>query len=353
LEKIYQVKNEEYRLIGNSILIEVGVTPEHAEVVTSILLDSDQKGIHTHGFYRLQTYVEQIKKGNINPKPRIKTIKDGTNVKLMDGDDGLGYVISHYAMKEAIEISIERGIGAVGVRRSSHFGAAAYYAEMAAKKNQIGIVMTNASPGIAPTGSIKPVLGNNPWSISTPTNLDYPITLDIANSVSARGKIRLKALTGEPIPLGWALNKEGKPTINAQEALNGVILPIGDYKGYGITLMIDILSGVLTGSQFGDQVPLIDGNRKRNNGHLFISLNVEAFMELSHFKNRVDELVHMIKSAPKIQEDVDILLPGEREWKTKLSQDVDTVRLPESVCTLLESLTNEYRLQMPEFKLVQ
>lgn len=350
VEKTYQFQNDDYMQMGTSILTQMGVSSEHAEIVTNILLDSDQKGTHTHGFYRLQTYIQQIKKGNINAKPDIKMIKDGDNVKLMDGDDGLGYVVSHHAMNKAINISSERGVGVVGARNSSHFGAAAYYAEMAAQRNQIGIIMTNASPGIAPTGSKKPILGNNPWSISVPSNLGYPITLDIANSVTARGKIRLKALTGEPIPLGWALNKEGEPTTNAKDALEGIVLPIGDYKGYGITLMIDLLTGVLTGSNFGEQVPQIEENRKRKNGHLFISLNVEAFMELNHFKARVDELVQMIKSAPKIQEDIDILLPGEREWKSKLSQDSNMVRLPERIVNLMLELTKEFNLLMPVYK---
>lgn len=352
MEKDYLILNSDYIRNGMSILNKVGVVTEHAEIVMLNLLDSDQKGIHTHGFYRLQTYIDQINKNNINPQPDIKTIKDNSNVKLMDGDDGLGYVVSYCAMQEAITISKERGIGVVGVRRSNHFGAAAYYSEMAAKENQIGIVMTNASPAIAPTGSLKALLGNNPWSISVPTHFNYPITLDIANSVIARGKIRLKALNGESIPLGWALDENGQPTTNAADALKGVILPIGDYKGYGITLLIDILTGVLTGAKFGDQVPKVDEDGKRNNGHLFISLNIESFLEINDFKTRVDTLVNMVKSAPKVHEDMDILLPGEKEWKMKMNQKADWVRVPERVFNFIESLSKQYNLELPKNQLI-
>lgn len=352
MEKTYLINNNDYINLGKQVLIKLGVSSKHAELIMLNLLDSDKKGIYTHGFYRLDTYIQQIKRGNINPRPKIETIKDSSNVKLIDGDDGFGYVVSYYAMEEAINISSNRGIGVVGVRKSNHFGAAAYYAEMASKKDQIGIVMTNASPGIAPTGSLKPVLGNNPWSISVPTNLGYPITLDIANSVTARGKIRLKALNGEPIPLGWALNEKGEPTTSAQEALKGVLLPIGDYKGYGITLMIDILTGVLTGSKFGDQVPLVDEDGKRNNGHLFISLDVKSFIGLSEFKNRIDELTKIVKSAPKINEEVDILLPGEKEWKTKLSQNLNSVKVPNRIFNFIETLSSQYNLQIPNYEVM-
>jgi LDH2 family malate/lactate/ureidoglycolate dehydrogenase len=350
MEKTYIIGCSDYIHMGKEIFGRVGVSAEHSEILMANLLDSDTKGIYTHGVYKIPTYMKQINQGNINPQPNLKKIKDGSIVKLLDGDDGLGAVVSFYAMQEAIKLSSERGIGVVGVRKSSHFGTAGYYAEMPVRSNQIGIVFCNASPGIAPTGSLKPILGNNPWSISVPTNLDHPITLDIANSVVARGKIRLAALKGESIPFGWAINKYGEPTTDPQDALEGAILPIGDYKGYGITLMIDILSGVLTGAHFGDQVAGIEEDGKRNNGHLFLSLNVEAFMEIAEFKQRIDELVRIVKAAPKINEETEILLPGEKEWTRKLSQDKNTVKIPEQIFTVITALCNEYAVNIPDYQ---
>lgn len=349
METTYILRNEEYERLGKTALTHVGVSSEHAEIVMKSLLDSDQKGIHTHGFFRLPTYIKQINRGNINPKPMIQLIDKSPNIKVLDGDSGLGSVNSFYAMQEAIKLSQDRGIGVVGVRKSNHFGTAAFYAELAASQDQIGIVMTNASPAIAPTGGKKPVLGNNPWSISVPTHLAHPITLDMANSV-ARGKIRMKALKGEPIPLGWALNAQGHPTTSAKEALEGIILPIGDHKGYGITLMIDILAGVLTGAYFGDQNPGIEVDGKRNNGHLFISLNTEAFMSVEEFKERTEELINMVKSVPKINENTEIYLPGELEWKTKLGQQQGKLKIPERILTVMLSFCKEHHIQLPDYE---
>jgi L-2-hydroxycarboxylate dehydrogenase (NAD+) len=349
MEKSYLLDTEGYKSLGKLLLSKVGVPNEHAEILMLSLLDSDQKGIYTHGFYRLPTYLKQINRGNINPVPVIKQEKKGRTICLIDGDGGLGSVISHYGMQEAVNMSRESGIGVVSVSGSNHFGTAAYYSEMAALDNKIGISMTNASPAIAPTGGKKAVLGNNPWSISVNTNLGHPITLDMANSV-ARGKIRLKALAGEPIPVGWALNSKGEPTVDANEALEGVILPIGDHKGYGITLMIDILTGVLSGAYFGNQNPLIDEDGKRNNGHLFIALDIEAFMRLDEFKSRVDELIELVKSVPRIDEDKEIFLPGEFEWKKKMSQKENTIEMPERVINLIESLCKENNVPFPIYQ---
>lgn len=349
METSYVLRNDEYVRIGKTALTQVGVSSEHSEIVMQSLLDSDQKGIHTHGLFRLPTYIKQINRGNINPLPTIRLMEKGPNIELLDGDSGLGSVNSFYAMEEAIKLSREKGIGVVGVRKSNHFGTAAYYAELAASQNQIGIVMTNASPAIAPTGGKKSVLGNNPWSISVPTHIGHPITLDMANSVAARGKIRIKALKAEPIPVGWALNSDGEPTTDAKEALEGIILPIGDHKGYGITLMVDILAGVLTGAYFGDQNPGIEEDGKRNNGHLFISLNPDAFMSVDEFKSRIDELINIVKSVPKINENSEIYLPGELEWKVKLAQEQGKIKLPERILTGILSFCQEQQIQLPDY----
>lgn len=246
MDKTFCVSVEAYIFLGKSLLNQFQVPEDHAEILMETLLDADQKGVHTHGFYRLPTYIEQINRGNINPNPNITMENRNTLISVMNGGGGLGSVISSIAMKEAIQTSRNHGVGVVSVSGSNHFGTAAYYTEMAANQDQIGIAMTNASPAIAPTGGKKGVLGNNPWSISVNSSLGHPITLDMANSI-ARGKIRLKALAGESIPHGWALDKDGQPTIDPNEALEGLLLPIGDHKGYGITLMIEILAGVLSG----------------------------------------------------------------------------------------------------------
>lgn len=346
------INRKEYIQAGKRIFSQMGVPEEDLKSLMNNLVDADEKGIFTHGFHRIvPVYLEHMKKGNINPSPSIEKIKDDSNIKLLDADNGLGAVAGTKGMKEAIEISKSRGVGVVGVRNSNHFGTAAYYSEMAAEENLIGLSFTNASPGIAPTGSLQPVLGNNPWAIAVPSHLGHPVSLDIANSIVARGKIRMAAAKGEAIPLGWSLNLKGEPTEDPKEALeSGIILPIGDYKGYGITLMVDILTGVLTGSNFGHDVLSFETNGKRNCGHLFIAINIEAFMSIDEFKENVKELIKMVKDAPKINEEQDILVPGEIEWKRKLSQKPGMINVLEPFIKDMESICAEYKVETPTYE---
>jgi LDH2 family malate/lactate/ureidoglycolate dehydrogenase len=290
------------------------------------LMESDLRGVFSHGIFRLPRYLEQLKHRYINPAPNIAAVRQSPIVEVLDADHALGAVAGTIAMRKAIEKSKTYGAGIVGCRKSNHFGRAAYFAEMAADEEQIGLVFTNSSPIIAPTGSIKPLIGNNPWSVSVPTG-EKPITLDLANTIVSKGKIRMALKNGGPIPLGWALDGRGNPTMDPAEALKGTVLPIGGYKGYGIAFMAEILSAVLTGADFSVNLADHDADAKRNVGHLFISLNVRHFMELEEFYARVGEFAQIVKQAPKVREDQDIFLPGEKEWRHRQAQDREHVVL--------------------------
>jgi LDH2 family malate/lactate/ureidoglycolate dehydrogenase len=340
--------NNDYINVGTQILTQTGVPEQEAKLQMEVLLNADLRAVFTHGIFRLPRYVELLDNGHINPAPKMVKAKTGRLIQVMDGDYGLGAVVSHHAMQEAVNICAEHGVGIVGVKNSNHFGIAAHYAEMPTRLEQIGIAMSNTGPAIAPTGGLKAMLGNNPWSISVPTRLGYPITLDMANSIVARGRIRLAAQRGESIPLGWALNSKGEPTTDPVEALKGMVLPFGDYKGYGITLMIEVLSGVLTGAEFGEKLAGYEANRKRSVGHLFIALDVGAFMDKEEFKDRMDELIHSIKSMPRIKAGNEVLLPGEKEWKALLDQDDGTVAIPDRVYTALGQLCDAFHVALPK-----
>lgn len=349
MNKMVVMNCDDYIKAGKEILIKENVPEDHAELTMASLLDSDQKRIYSHGLFRIGVYVRQLGAGNLNARPDIKKIIEHETTVVLDADNALGAVSSHYAMNEALKIAARHGVGVVGVRNGSHFGRAAYWAEMAAKENQIGFSFTNGSPAIAPTGSKKAVFGSNPWSISVPTNRGHPITLDISNGMVARGKIRLQASKGESIPLGWALNKEGQPTTDPYEALESkLILPIGNHKGYGIALMVDILAGVLTGAHFADQVGAIEEDRPKNSGHLFMALKIKNFMDIDKFKSRIDQLWETVKSAPKIDRDGEIYLPGEMGWTSKSSQAEGTVRIPHTDYLAFERLCREYGVGVPD-----
>jgi len=336
---------EEYLIAGNELLDSVSVSQKDAEIIMASLLDADLKGINTHGVFRLPRYMEQLSNGHITAKPEIKAVRSNAIMEVLDGDHGPGSVVAKEAMERALQKSRQLGVGVTAVRNGNHFGVAAYYAEMAAMEGKVGIVLTNSSPAIAPTGSIKRLIGNNPWSISVP-HTPHPITLDMANSISSKGKLRVAMQKGEKIPYGWALDSEGNPTDDPQKALEGIVLPIGDYKGYGIALMVEILSGVLTGSDFSESMVDHDANAKRNVGHLFIVLDVAQLMSLDEYKQRLTILTSAIHSAPRIP-GKHVYLPGEIEWETKQGQREGEVRVPQKTVQSFIDLCERYGVTPP------
>lgn len=336
---------EEYMRAGASLLGSVGVSKKDANVIMASLLDADLKGINTHGVFRLPRYMEQLNDGYITANPDIKVLRSNMVMEVLDGDHGPGSVVAKEAMERALQKSRKVGVGVTAVRNGNHFGVAGYFAEMAAMEGKVGIVLTNSSPAIAPTGSLKRLIGNNPWSISVP-HTEHPITLDMANSISSKGKLRVAMQKGEKIPYGWALDSEGNPTDDPQKALEGLVLPIGDYKGYGIALMVEILSGVLTGSDFSESMVDHDANAKRNVGHLFIVLDVAQLMPPDEYEQRLATLTSAIHSAPRIP-GKNVYLPGEIEWQMKQGQREGEVKVPQKTIQSFIDLCKRYGVTPP------
>jgi len=240
-------------------------------------------------------------------------------VALMDGDDGLGIVVGATAMKKSINKAKSFHIGAVAVKRSNHFGMAAFFSMMALEHDMIGVCMSNSAPFVAPWGGRKPYLGTNPFSVAVPTQTDFPVVIDMATSAAARGKIRLALQKKEQIPEGWALDKEGQMTTDPARALEGCLLPFGGPKGYGIIFIIDIFCGILSGSNYGPYVipAYKDVSSPQGTGHFFLSLDIRKFMSLDSFKSRMDQMITEIKRCPPATGVAEILLPGEREFTTE------------------------------------
>ncbi len=238
-------------------------------------VSSNLRGVDTHGVYRMLVYSAKLKGGFINPKPNLRIIKETPATALIDGGNNLGQVVGYRAMETAIQKAKAVGVSFVSVRNSNHFGTCAHFSMMALRNNMIGMAFTNASAQIAPTGGVDKLLANNPWSIAVPSGKKFPIVLDMANSVIARGKIRLAAKEGRSIPLGWAVTKDGEPTSDPNAALEGLTLPVGGYKGYCITLMVDMLSGVLADSCYGPRTKGMDiVDAIAGIGHAFVAIDI-------------------------------------------------------------------------------
>jgi LDH2 family malate/lactate/ureidoglycolate dehydrogenase len=298
-----------------AILLHAGLASEDAAYVAQSLVEADLKGVHSHGVLRLPRYVQELAKGITNPNPNIHVATQGPSCACIDGDHALGQLVGRFAMDLCLEKASTTGSATVTCGRSHHFGAAGQFAARALDHDMIGIAMTVASPRLAPTGGRTPLFGNNPIAYAVPADLGFPLLFDAAMGALAAGKLELAAANGTPIPAGLARDADGQPTTDAALALKGMIEPIGDYKGYGLTLFVELLAGLMAGSPyFGverDAVPehLADVGI----GHCFISIDPSRFMPVDAFKQAVGEMARRIKQSPRHEGVDEILLPGEIE----------------------------------------
>lgn len=313
------VKAKTLRGMVASRLMEADVAEDHAKLVAEILVDAELRGVNTHGVRLLPIYVQRIKNRSINSRPDICVHSSTPNLILVDGDEGLGQIVAQRAMKECLDRAEKTGIAAGTCKRSSHFGAAAYYALLAAERRMIGFATTNGTPAMAPWGSSEPLFGANPFALAVPTGNQFPLVLDMATTQTARAKIRMYAAQNRPIPEGWALDHEGHNTEDAAAALMGSLLPIGGYKGYGIALALEILAGIMSGAKFGrDTRDLYAApDHPQHIGHFFCAVKIEAFDDYERFTDRLNTLIKQIKSSRPAPGFKEILLPGEIESRTK------------------------------------
>ena len=309
-------RHDQLETFCTQVLRKLGVPRNEAEITARTLVTSNLRGVDTHGVLRLPLYAARLKGGAISPSVNLTTEKETIATALLDGHDGIGQVISYRAMEIAIRKAGEAGVSYVAVNHSNHFGAAAFYPMMALDHDMIGLAFTNASPRLASTGGIERLFGNNPWCVAVPAGKRPPVVLDMANSLVAAGKIRILQKEGKPVPEGWALNEFGEPTTDATAALKGILLAIGGYKGYGITLMVDLLTGVLTDSNYGPRVRGLDQDvEPSGTAHSFMAISLAAFTDVAAFKARMDAYIDEIKSSKKARGSEVIYVPGEPEHK--------------------------------------
>ena len=334
------LKNLKLKNKIKKIFIKHGLVNNHATICANALINAELVGAPTHGLSRLKMYCDRIKKKVINPKPKIKIKKISNSITQIDANNSIGFVAADIGIKQAIKNAKKTGIGLVGIKNSGHYGLSGYYAEQAVKKNLIVFCFTNAPPAIAPHGARKSLFGTNPICFGTPTSSKVPFILDTSVSMINRGKIRVAAKTGKKIPKDVALDKNGQPTTDAKKALAGVQLPIAGFRGSGLAWMVDILSGVITGSNHGGKVkdPFDDFTGPQNIGHLFITIKTNLFV--NNYNNRIKENIQRIKKLPRIKGTKKIVYPGQNKFSRFSKNIKKKINIPKNIKREIEILLN-------------
>ncbi len=316
-----------------------GLPEADAAMATRALVKASLRGVDSHGVARVPMYGERLRRGVANPLPDIRIERTAPAVALVDGDDGLGLVVGPRAMDAAIAIARENGIGLAGVRRSGHYGMAALYILQAVEAGCAALAFTNASPALAVWGGRAPFLGTSPFAAGAPAGAAPPFVLDMACSTVARGKLKFAAQRGEPVAEGLALDRHGRPTTDGAEAFGGVMLPMGGVKGSGLSMLMEVLSGVLTGAAFGGEVrnPFTGLDGPQNTGHFFLALRTDLFMPREAFQNRMQILGERVKTQPRAEGFKEILMPGEPEARTEEIRRVRGIPLTADVLASLQA----------------
>jgi len=322
------------------VLTKAGLKPENARVIADVLVMTDTWGTFSHGTGALGNYVNTMKAGGIDPVATPEIVEEGESWAIVDGHSSMGMLGSSLAMNLAIGKAHKSTIAWVGVRNSSHFGAAGYYANMAAKQDMIGLAMSNADPNMVVPGARGHVIGNNPFSYAVPAGKENPLFLDIALSAVAAGKIFAMKVAGKPIPDAWLTDKDGLPASEVGDWPNsGSMVPMAGHKGYGIAMLIEVLAGALTGAgMLSEAKSWIHQPTERGSlGQAFVAIDVGKIIPIEAFKQRIDGVIEELRGAPKAKGSERIFVPGEIEWEKRADALANGIPLPEPVFAALYS----------------
>jgi LDH2 family malate/lactate/ureidoglycolate dehydrogenase len=310
-----------------------GMDQADAELLADSLIAADLRGVHSHGVLRVPEYVKKLTVGGVNPRGRPSIARDAGACLVVDGGNSMGQIGARFAMHQTIERARTTGIAAAAIRGSNHCGALAYIASLALPHDMIGLATTNALPTMAPWGGAERLLGINPLAIAIPADRELPIVYDAAFSGSAHGKIRVYQQKGVALPDGWALDRQGRPTTDPTAAIEGLLLPIGGFKGAGLAMIMGILSSMLSGAAYGTELgDMENGPKPGQDGHFVAVIRVDAFEDVHVFKTRVDRAIqeiHVSQLAPGFDR---VYAPGEREFLTE--QDYRQNGIPLNAVTL-------------------
>ena len=327
-----------------------GVPPADAQIAADVLVTADLRGVDSHGVARLHHYLRRIAQGLVDPATRLTVVRELPAALAFDANNGIGLVAAHHAMRECVERAATYGVATVTVRGSNHCGIAGYFAMQALPREMIGVAMTNSSPIVVPFGGRKPLLGTNPLSWAIPCGDEPPLVLDMATSAAAFGKVELAQRTGTPMPLGWALGRDGLPTADPLEARAALsLLPLGGlaegvgYKGYGLATVVDALCHALAGAAASRAIEGVQtrGGTPSNIGHFFAAYRVDGFRDLQDFKRDMDELVRALHACPPAPGVERVLVPGEKEHLATLHRRQYGIPLHPEVTTTLRAIADE------------
>lgn len=353
-EKGERTKNrydpEQVRQLIIAIATASDIGTSDAAIFADALMEADVQGTSTHGVSRLNIYIRRIQEGLINPTAELEVERRRGATLVVDAANGLGQIQAVKTLEMLMPMARENGVAACTIRNSQHFGALSYYCNQAAEKDMILFATTNCEPSMAPEGASEAYFGTNPLASSFPTGKGYPVKIDLATSLVARGNIIAAQKRGEEIPPEWALTEDGEPAIDAAAALAGTMLPMAGHKGYALAMMVEAFSGVLSGAAIGPAVGSMYNNMdcKQDVGHFFCLLDISAFMDVAEFKQRLDTTIEEIKACQKRPGADEIRIPGERSHRKAQQNRKQGILIEEAtrqeLQLLCEELDVEFRL---------
>ena len=317
---------------------------DDARTVARLMVEADVTGADGHGVIRLAQYVGRIRGGAVNTHPNVAVRRTGPATALVDGDNGMGHVVVSAAADAAVELAAEAGFGWVGVRGSNHAGPGALYATMPLERGMVGVYGAVASANhMPPWGSSERLLGTNPLAVAIPAGLEPPVVLDMATTVVSYGTIKKFALRGEPMPPGWVVGLDGEPITDAEHAHDGVLLPIGGYKGSGLAIVIGLLAGVLNGAAFGRDVVdfTTDVSTETNTGHFMAALDIGRFTPIAEFTTEVDRHVRDMRAAQRLPGVDAIRLPGEQRFSRRAERATNGIPIPPALLRQLDEVARD------------
>jgi LDH2 family malate/lactate/ureidoglycolate dehydrogenase len=336
-----------------------GMSAEHAATTADVMVETDLRGVDSHGISMLPTYDQEFRSGRLNMRPVFKTVRESPAMALIDADASLGHPVSAYAMNLAVDKCRAGGVGVVSVFNSHHFGAAGCYAKIAADRGAIGLV-TSATRGVTmvPTFAAEPVMGTNPIAFAAPARRHAPFLLDMATTTVAAGKVKVHKLNHKPLPPGWVVDEQGRTVTDPAEAFGyvfqkpqGGITPLGGsreaggHKGYGLAVMVHVLAGTLAGASFS---PIRNRTQKpsdpHNIGHFFLALDPRAFRDEGAFEQDLDQVIDVLHGARRADPAQPVLVAGDPELATRAERLEAGVPVPDDLMTQLRAVVERARV---------